>query len=270
MNLYLVDIGRPAPGQGVAAHRPAFGDDGAVRHGREHAHPPVLDRLHEARRGLPQVLLVPEPVRVLDVAARPRRQPPVHLRRLGGCRGMLLLARRVLVRAGHRSERGQEGLHLQPDRRRRVPARDVPHLLQDGIAAVHRHLQPPRVVRPGSTDGGLPASFPWCGRKVRADPTVPMARRRHGRPDSGIRPDPCGDDGHFGCLPALPDEPAARALPRLTSRDSDDRGRQPLSWRRPSRAPRTTSRRSSPTRRSRSSATCSSRSAQGHTSLRSS
>ena len=39
-------------------------------------------------------------------------------------------------------ERRQEGVHLQPDRRRRVPARDVPDLREDGIARVHGRSSP--------------------------------------------------------------------------------------------------------------------------------
>ena len=50
-------------------------------------------------------------------------QLPAHVRRLGGRRALLLPADRVLVRASRPRRRGQEGLHRQPHRRLRLPAR---------------------------------------------------------------------------------------------------------------------------------------------------
>ena len=67
------------------------------RHDDRHARPRLLDRLHEPRPGLLAVLRLPEPVHVLDAAARPRRQLPRRVRGLGAGRPVELPADRLLV-----------------------------------------------------------------------------------------------------------------------------------------------------------------------------
>ena len=92
----------------------------------------------------------------------------------------------------------------------------------------------------------------------RPDPALRLAARRDGRPDAGLGPHPRRHDGHrrrlHGRAAELPVQPRA-------GRAGHRRGRRrapPRSSRRPSPSPRTTSRRCSPTRPCRSSASCSS------------
>ena len=97
--------------------------------------------------------------------------------------------------------------------------------------------------------------------QVRAIPAARLAARRHGRPDAGQRADPRRDDGGRGRLHALPG-----VLPASTSRRADacialDRRLHRVAVRASSPFSRTTSSASSPTRRSRNSATWSWRSA---------
>ena len=58
----------------------------------------------------------------------------------------------------------------------------------------------------------LPAAAGRGDGEVGPDPPVPLAGRRHGGPDPGLRPHPRGHHGHRRRLPAVPDQPAA---PRL-------------------------------------------------------
>ena len=44
----------------------------------------------------------------------------------------------------------------------------------------------------------------WRDRQERANSAVRVAARRDGRPDAGLRADPCGDDGHRGCVSHCP------------------------------------------------------------------
>ena len=53
---------------------------------------------------------------------------PGDVRRLGRRRALLLPADRLLVQRQGQRRRGQEGVHRQPDRRLRLPGRDVPDL----------------------------------------------------------------------------------------------------------------------------------------------
>ena len=102
------------------------------------ARPRLLDRVHGPRPRLLAVLRLPEPVHVLDAAARPRRQLPRRLRRLGAGRPVELPAHRLLDDEPSRGAGGEEGVHRQPRRRRRVRARDHADLRQP------RHAQHPR------------------------------------------------------------------------------------------------------------------------------
>ena len=94
------------------------------------ARPRLLDRLHEPRPGLLAVLRLPQPVHVLDAAAGPRGQLPRRVRRLGAGRPVELPAHRLLVPQALGGAGGQEGVHRQPRRRRRVRARDHGDLRQ--------------------------------------------------------------------------------------------------------------------------------------------
>ena len=128
--------GRPQTALGAGAlHRrlglpggPALVGDAAGRHLRGLLHPRVLDRVHGPRPRLRALHVVPEPLHVRDAHPRARRQLPRALRGLGGRRPLLVPAHRVLVREAERLRRGQEGLHRQPHRRRRLRAGHVPDL----------------------------------------------------------------------------------------------------------------------------------------------
>ena len=65
-----------------------------------------------------------------------------------------------------------------------------------------------------------PAAVPRRGRKVRAVTAVPVACRRDGRSDAGLRAHPRGDDGHGRGLPDVPDQPdpASRSRRRAHGR----------------------------------------------------
>ena len=168
----------------------------------------------KGRPRLLQVLRLPEPVRLLHAGAGAGQQPAGHLRRLGGRGRLLLLAGVVLVRPGQRRLGRQEGLHLQPGRRRRLPAGHVPDLLQGGHARLPPGLRPQAPA--GRRDGHRrrAAAVPGGHREVGPDPPVQLAARRHGGPDPGVGPDPRGHHGDRRGLPAVPDEPGPRALAR--------------------------------------------------------
>ena len=263
---------RPAARRRRAARRPALDDDGRVRHRRERADPPLLDRLHGARRGLPEVLRLPQPVRLLDADARPRRQLPAHRSSAGRASAS---ARTSSSPSGSSApsaaSAGQEGDDLQPHRRRRLPGRAVPDL------RAHRQPRSTTTSSPASGTSRRPTSIgdraavvPRRGRQVRADPAVPLARRRDGGPDAGLGAHPRRDDGHRRRLPDVPDQPDPAPRARRRARHRLDRRRDGLRRRRRSAARRPTSKRCSPTRRSPSSATCSWPPAAAPTSRRSS
>ena len=79
-------------------------------------HPHLLRGLHARRSGLPPLLHLPEPFRLLHAHPGRRQQLPAHVRGLGGRGALLLLPDRLLVREEIRLGRGQEGLYRQPDR----------------------------------------------------------------------------------------------------------------------------------------------------------
>ena len=101
--------------------RPALGPDARLRDVHRDAHPRLLGRLHGARRGVREVLRLPEPLHVRDADARPRGEPGDPLRRVGRRRPLLVPPDRLLLHEGLRRRRRQEGVRHEPDRRRRVP-----------------------------------------------------------------------------------------------------------------------------------------------------
>ena len=112
----------------VAGRSAGVGDD-PDHHRDRPADSHLLDRLHARgeRFGVRPLLLVPQPVRRVHARARPRRELPRDVRRLGGRRPLLVSAHRLLVSEEVGVRRRQEGLHRQPDRRLRVhPGRPAP------------------------------------------------------------------------------------------------------------------------------------------------
>ena len=115
--------------------RPALIGDGAGGDVRGPAHPRLLvaparpgRRVHGARPRLRAVHVVPEPLHVRDAHAGAGGQLPGPLHRVGGRRPLLVPADRLLVREAERVRRGQEGLHREPHRGRRLRAGRVPDL----------------------------------------------------------------------------------------------------------------------------------------------
>ena len=121
-----------------------------------HADPSFLDRLHERRaaaetvedhqvhtdarpsaapRPVRPVLHVPVAVLLLDAQPGPGRQPVPGVRELGAGRHLLVSAGRLLLRAAKRLQRGQQGVHHQPRRRRRLHHRPADPL------DLRRHVQ---------------------------------------------------------------------------------------------------------------------------------
>ena len=137
--------------------------------------------------------------------------------RLGGRRRLLVLPDRVLVHAARRRHGRQEGVRHQPRRRLGLHARDVPRV------RARRHAQLPRhQLRRGSraalahvtATGDRAAAVPRRRRQVGPAAAVPVAARRHGRPDAGLGPDPRRDHGDRRRVPDVPHQPAAHRRPR--------------------------------------------------------
>ena len=140
----LLDPGRRLQGQHRPAARPAVDLLRAADHRRRLADPHLRGRLHGERPGAAAVLRVHEPVPGGDAAARAGRQLPRPVRGLGGRRPGLVPADRVLAVQAGRRDRGEEGLHRQPGRRRRA----VPGHHADVRAVRHRDVR--RRVRRGA------------------------------------------------------------------------------------------------------------------------
>ncbi len=145
--VHLDLVRRPAGGARVPARPPRDGDDPRGL-GDWGAHPPLLDRVHAGRdgRGVRPLLLVPQPVRRFHARPRAGAELPRDVRRVGGRRPLLLPADRVLVQEAVGLGRRQEGLHRQPDRRLRLPARRAAALLQvrQPRLPAARHARSPR------------------------------------------------------------------------------------------------------------------------------
>ena len=110
--------------RGVPARR-ALGAHARIRHVRRLPHPRLLGRVHGTRPGVRPLLLVPEPLHVLDAHARPRREPADPVRGLGGRRALLVPPDRLLLEQGLRRGRRQEGVRREPHRRLRLRPRDL-------------------------------------------------------------------------------------------------------------------------------------------------
>ena len=223
-------------------------------------HPPLLHRLHEGRSRLLQVLHLPEPLRLLHAPAGAGGQPGAHLRRVGGRRRLLLLAGRLLVPARVGRLGRQEGLHLQPHRRRRLPARHLPASSRRPAPSSTRAGRAAASSASSRTSaaaraGRGAAPVPGRHRQVGPDPAVQLAARRHGGPDPGLGAHPRRHHGHGGRLPAVSHEPAAAPDGNRVPRSSRPSAPSPPSWPPPSPARSRTSRRCWPSRPCRRSAT---------------
>ena len=209
-----------------AARRPALGADDLRRRRGLDADPPLLDQLPAERPRLRALLRLPQLLRLLDAAARPRRQLRRADRRLGLRRRRLLHADQLLVPAQHGDERGHQGVRDQRRRRRRAGARHVLHLPPHRHARLREELprRPARLrARQRRHHRGLPAAARRRVREVRADPAAHMAPGRDGGPDAGQRADPCRDDGDRRRLPDRPHAPALPAGARRRGRRGDHR-----------------------------------------------
>ena len=151
------------------------------------------------------------------------RQPAADVRRLGGRRALLVPADRLLVRRGRQRRRRQEGVHRQPHRRLRLPARHVPALRGASAPAAGGTLNFARSPRIQAHAASLAlatvtvdraAALRRRDRQVGADPALRLAARRDGRPDAGLGADPRGDDGHRRRLhDRAPERPVRRCRP---------------------------------------------------------
>ncbi len=182
--------------------RPVVDHDVPVRNRHLGAHSPLFDRLHARRKGLPQVLLVPEPLRVLHADVGPRQQSAAHLRGLGRRGGLLVLAGELLLHQGQRRLGRQEGLPLQPGRRLRTAGRDVPALPLHPHTHLRRHLSRRRHALTHGGDADSARSAARGHRQERPDSALQLVARRHGRPDPGLGPHPRRDHGDRGGVPA--------------------------------------------------------------------
>ena len=171
------------------------------------------------------------------------------------------------TRQGQRRRR-QEGVHHEPDRRLRLPGRDVPASggrfgSLDFVYVIAARAAD--VLRAGRRDRHRdhPVPLPRLHRQVGPDPALHLAARRDGRPDAGLGPDPRGHDGDRRRLPGGADQRAVRAGAGLEHGGGRASARSPRSSPPRSASASTTSRRCWRTPPSRSSATCSSASGTG-------
>ena len=198
-----VALGRELQRRPERPRRPALDlhDAGRLRDRRPHRR--LLDRLHGRRgRGAP-LLRLHGPLRLLDAAARPVREPAAPAGRLGPRRALLVPADRLPPRAAERGRGREEGLHHERRRRRDDGARVLPAHPADRLALVRLG------VRVGGRRRRLVGREPRRARAARrrrrqvgAAPAPDVAPRRDGRPDPGQRPHPRRDDGHRRRLPA--------------------------------------------------------------------
>ena len=122
--LYTWMRGRRLPGGRLVPARPAVGGHDPGGHRRRLPDPRLLDRLHGPRpTATARFFAYLNLFMFAMLHAGAGGQLPAAVRRLGRRRAVLLPADRLLVRATGGRGRRQEGLHRQPHRRLRLPAR---------------------------------------------------------------------------------------------------------------------------------------------------
>ena len=137
-----MDVGRRPRGRLGVPHRHAHRHDaGGGQHGLG-PRAPLFHRLHARGSAPPALLRLSVALHLRHADAGDRRQPRPDVLRLGGRRPRVLPADRLLVPEGLGQRRRHEGLHRQPRRRFRLPA---------------RHLHPVRAVRQRGLRPDLPA-----------------------------------------------------------------------------------------------------------------
>ncbi len=198
----------------------------------------------------------------VDADAGARRQPAGAVRRLGGRRALLVPADRLLVRRRTGAPR--------PARR---PSSSTASATSASCSGCSSHSRPSarsssarcsalrrpnRQLYAGTATAHRPAPVRRRDGQVGPDPALRLAARRHGRPDPGLGPDPRRHHGHRRRLHGRPMQRVLPAQPGGDARGRRSSAALTACSRRPSVWPRTTSRRCWPTRRSPSSATCSS------------
>ena len=196
------------PNGSKIAHRPqvqrrrALRRDDARRHGRGFPHPRLLDRVHGVGQGVLALLLLPEPLHLLDARPHPRGQPAGALHRLGRGRSLLVPAHRLLVREAPQRGGRQEGVHRQPHRRLRPHRRDVPPRGVLRRPRLGRHPAPRQRPRRADRSPGRDQPLADRRRTVRG--------LRHRRPPYPAPPPPARQavDDHGG------DRGRPHALPR--------------------------------------------------------
>src|SRR5829696_2008590 len=205
-----LDPGRLAPDPDGDAPRPVVDLVRAADHRGRVADPRLLHRLHGARPRPAPVLRVPEPVRGGDAAAGARQQLRRPVLRLGGRRPGVVPADRLVQRPAGGGDRGEEGVHHEPGRRRRPADRDLPDVqdLRDGVVRGRLRLGRHRVDR--GRDRARVAAAARRLRQVRPGAAAGLAAGRDGGPDSRLGPHPRGNDGHRRCLPDRPGQPDLR------------------------------------------------------------
>ena len=213
-----------------------------------------------------EVLRLPEPLRLLDADAGAGRQPARHLPRLGGRRRLLLLPHLVLVHASDANASAGKKAFVT----NRIGDWGFMVAMFLTFAAVgsldyaERARRRRRSIAPVTATAIALLLFLGAVRQVGPAPALRLAARRHGRPHPGLGAHPRRHHGHRRRVPDDPGEPDPRRR-ATTGRPTSSPGSacSPRCSPPPSPSPRTTSRRCSPTRRSASSATCSSPSASG-------
>ena len=250
-----LDLHRRVADRGRAADRPAVDRLRPADHRGGRPDPHLLDRLHGPRRAPSPVLRLPESVHRLHAAAGAGRQLPGALRGLGGRRSGVLPADRVLAAQADRGDGGQEGLRGQPGRRHGHVAGDHGDAGLLRLLGLRRRQRRDGGRRGDQGDHPGPAPAARRLRQVGPGAAAVLVARRHGGPDPGVGPDPCGHDGHGRGLSGDPQPRRLRSSPRRPARPWSWWARSPCWWGPGSAAPRTTSRRLWPARRCRRSAT---------------